>query len=101
MFPMLPGTIPPNSMLSRAYAEGVNCVACNTIEAYHGITDADGGPGRLGTLAYSFARDHLQGPNGAFNGLNPTMALGSRQGLRQPLSAPGQSSPVQELRCVF
>ncbi|MEO5375369.1 MAG: cytochrome c family protein [Alphaproteobacteria bacterium] len=58
-----------------AYAEGVNCVACHTIDAFHGVTGPDGKQ-RLGTAAYSYSKDSLQGPNGAFNGANLAVAPG-------------------------
>jgi len=50
-----------------AYAEGVNCVACHTLKAYKGVTDAEGKQ-QLGLKAYEIGQN-LQGPAGFPRGL--------------------------------
>jgi hypothetical protein len=50
-----------------AYAEGVNCVACHTLQSYKGIKDAEGKQ-QLGLNAYEVAAT-LQGPAGFPRGL--------------------------------
>ncbi len=48
-----------------AYAEGVTCVVCHSMEKYKGIKGPDG-KFRLGASAYQFS-DQLQGPNGVLH----------------------------------
>ncbi|NEX22213.1 cytochrome c family protein [Thiorhodococcus mannitoliphagus] len=55
-----------------AYAEGVNCVACHTLQHYKGIED-EKGKIRYGVSAYELA-DTLQGPMGFPRGLQKLKA---------------------------
>lgn len=57
-----------------AYSEGVNCVACHTLEKYNGIR-TDDGKLRLGLKAYDVS-DELQAPAGINNGLAKLAAAG-------------------------
>ncbi|QEP42876.1 cytochrome c family protein [Ectothiorhodospiraceae bacterium BW-2] len=44
-----------------AYAEGVNCIACHTLQSYNGIKKPDGKL-QLGIHAYDISTSQLQGP---------------------------------------
>lgn len=58
-----------------AYAEGVNCVACHTMQSFKGVKGSDGTM-RMGAAAYDYSPDHLQGPDGAPHGSQPVAAPG-------------------------
>ncbi|MBF0177803.1 MAG: cytochrome c family protein [Magnetococcales bacterium] len=62
-----------------AYTEGVNCVSCHTMEAFHGVKGSDGQL-RLGNAAYTFSLKELQGPYGAHHGQAPAMSPGNGAG---------------------
>ena len=68
-----------------AYSDGVNCVACHTMQSYKGV-DAGDGKLRLGVKAYEFSEDGLQGPQGAWNGMNAVPAPGAST--PEPVSNP-------------
>ncbi|MFE8032418.1 cytochrome c family protein [Thiohalocapsa marina] len=55
-----------------AYSEGVNCVACHTLQKYNGIQGEDGKM-RLGLKAYELS-DNLQGPAAFPRGLQQLAA---------------------------
>jgi hypothetical protein len=57
-----------------AYSEGVNCVACHTLQNYKGIEGEDGKL-RLGLKAYDLS-DSLQGPAGFPRGAQALAAAG-------------------------
>ncbi|MBF0154670.1 MAG: cytochrome c family protein [Magnetococcales bacterium] len=57
------------------YSEGVNCVACHTMTSFKGV-HGEGGKLQLGAAAYEYSANHLQGPEGAFNGKQPVPAPG-------------------------
>lgn len=59
-----------------AYAEGVNCVVCHTMDTFKGVQAHDGKL-RLGAKAYGFSDKQLSGPRGAYNGMNPSESPGS------------------------
>ncbi len=57
-----------------AYSEGVNCVACHTLQSYKGIQGEDGKL-RLGLKAYEVS-NRLQGPAGFPRGVQQLAAAG-------------------------
>lgn len=54
-----------------AFAEGVNCVACHTMETFHGVDGHDDGKMRLGIAAYGISTTHLQAPSGRSYSMAP------------------------------
>ncbi|MBF0425363.1 MAG: cytochrome c family protein [Magnetococcales bacterium] len=61
-----------------AYEEGVNCVGCHTVEAFHGVKGEDGKL-RLGSAAYTYSDKKVQGPYGAHHGQTPALAPGAAE----------------------
>lgn len=61
-----------------AYAEGVSCVTCHTITAFHGVQSPDGKP-MVGVGAYAFSEDHLTGGNGSWNTQQAVVPPGAGQ----------------------
>lgn len=47
----------------EAYAEGVNCISCHTIQKFNG-THKEGGGSNLGMKAYEYSTTKLYGPRG-------------------------------------
>ena len=70
-----------------AYAEGVNCVACHTLKAYKGVTDAEGKQ-QLGLKAYEIGQ--------TFRGRRASRAV-SPSSLRgqTPSAGPGPPAPTR------
>jgi len=61
-----------------AYSEGVNCVACHTLQTYKGI-DAPNGTLQLGIKAYELS-EQVQGPEGFNRGAEKLSAAGDMFG---------------------
>ncbi|MGN7611037.1 multiheme c-type cytochrome [Magnetococcales bacterium HHB-1] len=75
-----------------AYAQGVNCVACHTMQSFKGVKGEDGKL-NLGVSAYHFSKNHLQGPYGAFNGTEDATSPGSGSDEKFSNSFPHQAKP--------